>query len=440
MADQPSIDFDEEIVPPDYPDTNLTQLLAWLKHFGFRNTTGIKIKETELGRGCVTSRPIEREVMSIPRITILSDHSSIGPNGKTSDLIREHVKEGLEVVGLFLFYEKFVVGEASFWKPWIQILPEELTNTIFFNDVELSLLQGSSLLEMTHHLKAQLADTWQHYCSLFVGEEDGLFPKESFTLERYKWALATAWARTFLVSLSPPENPEEEDLKQATAFIPLADMLNYSANDPCGGDMDETYQSFRVWSNSPLSADQQIFIEYGSKGNTELLLYYGFVLPNNPYSVIKLSYTLSDSEPFYSEKLQLIKGLLGLEPYATHNCFEVTLRQGEPNSEANSSVLPFLRLHAICSLQDLQAAVESTANPLSVQNETSAMKLLAEKCISSFANYPTTIEEDEVLLKSSLSSRSEYVAILSRLEEKRMYRFIIEQAEGRLISQLSPLP
>eukprot|EP01103_Thecamoeba_quadrilineata_P010817 TRINITY_DN2440_c0_g1_i1.p1 TRINITY_DN2440_c0_g1~~TRINITY_DN2440_c0_g1_i1.p1 ORF type:complete len:388 (+),score=95.21 TRINITY_DN2440_c0_g1_i1:94-1257(+) len=382
--------------------------------------------------------------MSIPRVTILSDLSSIGPNGATSDLIREHVNEGLEVVGLFLFYERFVAKEASFWDPWIQILPKELSNTIFFNEAEMMELQGSPLYDMTEHLQGQLLETWQRYCRLFVGDGPGQFPDEEFTLERYKWSLATSWARTFLVTLVPDdsnESGETNENKQATAFIPLADLLNYNTNDPCGGDMDETYEFFKVWSNSPLPADHQLFIEYGSKGNTELTLYYGFALENNPFNVIKLAYEINDTDEFFAQKLGLIKTLLSIEPYIANQSssyFEVSLRQGEPNAESSTTVLPFIRIHAIKSEGEIEAAKEGVQTPLSLENETAAIQLLEEKCRTCLAHYPTSIEDDERLLSGSLSSK-EFVAVMARLEEKRMYRFAAEQARGRLLAQMYPL-
>jgi hypothetical protein len=93
------------------------------------------------------------------------------------------VTEDLEVLALFLFYERYIQKENSFWKPWIgmyentyffgylshpihpssnsnlpslrplfllfhfaDILPQEMSQTVFFATDELNELKGSSIL------------------------------------------------------------------------------------------------------------------------------------------------------------------------------------------------------------------------------------------------------------------------------------------------------
>lgn len=46
--------------------------------------------------------------------------------------------------------------------------------------------------------------------------------------------------------------------------------------------------SLRLVAGTHVSAGAQVFINYGAKGNHELLLYYGFVVPDNPANVFKL--------------------------------------------------------------------------------------------------------------------------------------------------------
>jgi len=39
-----------------------------------------------------------------------------------------------------------------------------------------------------------------------------------------------------------------------------------------------------------IEAGSQVFFEYGCKGNPELMLHYGFAIPNNPYTNLDIEF------------------------------------------------------------------------------------------------------------------------------------------------------
>ncbi len=54
-------------------------------------------------------------------------------------------------------------------------------------------------------------------------------------------------------------------------------------------------------------ANQQIFINYGPFSNRELLLFYGYFDPHNPYERVLLNFEVDDDDPLADKKLQLLK-------------------------------------------------------------------------------------------------------------------------------------
>jgi len=272
-------------------------------------------------------------------------------------------------------------------------------------------------------------------------------------VEHYKWALATSWARTFLVAMPPfgecqprteeqenkPGSNDEQEIKhEVTAFIPFADLLNYSAQEPCGGEMDSNYQYFRVWTSHPISPGEQIFIEYGNKGNAELLLYYGFAIQDNPNSSLKLAFYLAKSDPLIIQKEKLLKDL-HMSPYHVDDdylWYEIPVMMGELNlneeteriTTINPLLMPFLRISAITN--EVELTCPTFSEPISLANEIAALHTLGEKCQSQVDGYPTTIEEDEEILSERPPSNPRILfAVIARLEEKRIYTDITEKVK-----------
>jgi len=53
---------------------------------------------------------------------------------------------------------------------------------------------------------------------------------------------------------------------------------------------------FRLTANSPYKQDSQVFLHYGPLKNWQLLLYYGFLVPENPYDSMSVYFELPEDE------------------------------------------------------------------------------------------------------------------------------------------------
>jgi histone-lysine N-methyltransferase SETD3 len=100
----------------------------------------------------------------------------------------------------------------SFWKPYLDILPEAYSGfPIFFSEEELGWLEGSPFLKQ---VKEKLVDLHKDYDDIcMVAKEFAEYPFREFC-----WARMTASSRIFGITI----NGIKTD-----AFVPLADMLNH---------------------------------------------------------------------------------------------------------------------------------------------------------------------------------------------------------------------
>lgn len=104
----------------------------------------------------------------------------------------------------------------------------------------------------------------------------GEFPEALYTFDRFKFAWKTIQARTFGRRLP------------WTALVPFADCLNHT-NVATKYDFDVNDNGlFRLYPSGATSFAQgaEVFNSYGRRSNFQLLLDYGFALPDNEWDYV----------------------------------------------------------------------------------------------------------------------------------------------------------
>ena len=141
-----------------------------------------EITNESSGRGLLARRDINDgdNLFKVPIKLCLTKESARNALGK--DVLSREINEYL-AVACQLIHERYVLGEKSFWKPYIDVLPEtsEVNPTFTWTDEDLSFLNGSPVIAATKSLQMKL----QREYDALLGGEDGLinkypgrFPKE----------------------------------------------------------------------------------------------------------------------------------------------------------------------------------------------------------------------------------------------------------------------
>jgi hypothetical protein len=141
-----------------------------------------EITNESSGRGLLARRDINDgdNLLKIPLKLCFTKASARRALGK--DVLPRDINEYL-AIACQLIHERYVLGDKSFFKPYIDVLPEteEVNPTFTWSDEDLSFLNGSPVIAATKSLQMKLR---REYDAL-LGGENGLcgkypdrFPKE----------------------------------------------------------------------------------------------------------------------------------------------------------------------------------------------------------------------------------------------------------------------
>jgi len=130
-----------------------------------------EITNESSGRGLLARRSVNEgdELLQVPLSLCLTRRSARAALGK--DALPAGINEYL-AVACQLIHEKYVRGEASFYAPYVGVLPEvdEVNPTIAWSDEDLAFLDGSPVVAATRSLQMKLR---REYDDL-LGGDDGL--------------------------------------------------------------------------------------------------------------------------------------------------------------------------------------------------------------------------------------------------------------------------
>ncbi|KAG0543676.1 hypothetical protein BDA96_02G209600 [Sorghum bicolor] len=310
-------------------------------------------------------------------------------------------------------------GADSPWAPYLAILPRQTDSTIFWSEEELLEIQGTQLLSTTVGVKEYVQSEFDSVQAEIISRNKDLFPG-SITFDDFLWAFGILRSRVF---------PELRGDK--LALVPFADLVNHSPDITSEGSSWEIKGKglfgrepmFSLRTPVDVKSGQQIYIQYDlDKSNAELALDYGFVESNPSRDSYTVTLEISESDPFYGDKLDIAElNELGETAY-----FDIILDEPLP-----PQMLPYLRLLCIGGTDAfiLEALFRNSVwghleLPLSPDNEESICQVMRDACKSALAAYHTTIEEDEELSERENLQPRLTIAIGVRAGEKKVLQHI----------------
>ncbi|GES79519.1 SET domain-containing protein [Rhizophagus clarus] len=213
---------------------------------------------------------------------------------------------------IFLIYER-LLGEKSFYFPYINILPKHVNSLLYYDENEISyLLKGTDIENFVIERKLQLKKCYEEILESLPS--DGIL-KENMSWELFLWAYSIVASRSFPNRLIDPDDTESKKV-----LIPLADSLNHRPRQKITWQFSDG-NSMRLIAGETIECGKEIYNNYGPKANRELLLAYGFCIKDNPddWAIIKLNF---DQDPERDEKFEILKisELVDFTHYITKDC------------------------------------------------------------------------------------------------------------------------
>jgi len=334
-------------------------------------------------------------------------------------------------LGLKLLSER-VKTDSNYW-PYIKHLPASFSGIpLFFLPEEVQALQYPPIQEQIKKRGMFL----NHFSKDTLPEYTDAFSGLHIDLNVLGWAMAAVSSRAFRI----------DGESMPAAMLPLADMANHDFQL-------KNAQVFKSGSNivlratSSLKAGDTIWLSYGNYSNDYFLLDYGFVVHDNPYDYVELNFDPSmfwtaqiiagveDESSMDGEKVlqkwQLEKleklGLVGKGSQTSVRIFKDGV-EGKFLAAARILCSESSKDAKKASLKDLKSA-EFTINK-TVESKT--LRSLIGACMFALANFPTTIEQDEQLLRTPGLTKNMQIAINFRLGKKKLLFSAIENLSESL--------
>ncbi|CUS20873.1 LAQU0S02e00320g1_1 [Lachancea quebecensis] len=217
---------------------------------------------------------------------------------------------------LFLSKMKFSsesCSEIAFFQPFMDVLPltKDIHSPYFWSREELTALKGTELLiKIERNLKKLVKEWFDLITKVNAADDDDTeFYLQSssnpqFQLSDYSgqsedftWHSFTAylWSAYIVSSRAFPElileHPDLKDINQAFLY-PVVDFFNHHNGQKVQWQLNKDTNGVSFSSGDQIERGEEIFNNYGDKSNEELLLNYGFAMPNNENDLSTLTLRL----------------------------------------------------------------------------------------------------------------------------------------------------
>ena len=334
-------------------------------------------------------------------------------------------------IAVLLMSEK-IKGEQSRWKPYFDILPsvEEVNPAYVWSDEELEMLVGSPTYPAARSLRKKIETEFDELQSIVFSRNVEFFPSKLYTFDLFLWCFVILFSRA--ARLTSKLAGEE------LALVPYADLMNhnpysntYIDSQTSGGitSFINKKEEVAIYSDRSYKKFEQVFISYGEKSNSDLLLLYGFALERNPYNAVDITVGLSKEDPLYT----------GKRAYLAKSGRDATsVRFPLQQNRYPSELVDFLRLLLVepddIGIQPLERI--DFNEPISPSLERRVLRTIIGVCESYLEQYPTTLDDDEnFIMDRSLFgalTRQQRMAVKLRASEKRILILTVKAVNEEL--------
>ncbi|KAK3938022.1 ribosomal lysine N-methyltransferase [Diplogelasinospora grovesii] len=431
------------------------------------------------GRGIVATADIEPDTVlfTIPRASIICTATSSLPNripevfdtsgadGNQSeddddDEDDPKSQDSWTSLILIMLYE-YLQGSSSRWKPYLDVLPAKFDTPMFWSPAELAELQASSVVlkigktEADQMIKRKILPVIRaHENVFFPSGSASLSDDQLVELSHRMGSAIMAYAFDLEKDDEDEAGREEDDDwvedregKTMLGMVPMADILN--ADAVFNAHISHGEDALTATSLRPIRAGEEILNYYGPLSNGELLRRYGYVTAEHSrYDVVELPWELIErrlKERFVALKSQDWEKVANLmDPEDTEDSFVIERVSEDPDSsgvihgeaqvrdlpeELEEQVKDFLK--AVKKVHSQSAEALSDKNARKEIYLDSVLRALRDR----EAQYGTTLENDEGLLKSEQPNGRRDMAVWVRRGEKRLLR----EAQVWVAQQLAEL-
>lgn len=356
--------------------------------------------------------PKDEIILEIPQHLLIT-----GEVSRESDIGRAITAANVSLSSSHSYHAAFLIqelrkGDASFWKPYLDIFPSTYDTIPTFYSPELMAWLDASFAVDKRNQQKQSIETEYERLMKEVPEFAAMRP----TAEEFCWARTVVISRIFGFWING---------KKTDGLVPMADMFNHGAVKGARWTFDDSRKGFTMTSTMTLSAGEQVFDTYGRKCNSRLLIYYGFALENNEDNEAIVVVDVPSTDGSLYTKRRMLGSTLNLQ--RTFQC-------GYSHThDMTKQMLSYLRFAAandreLSALRGPSFRVYEIA-PISADNEKRALVKLYQCAQDAMSKFKTTVEEDEALLRGSTLTFNQRNCVIMRQGEKQVLEHFMRLAK-----------
>lgn len=401
------------VLPSDHPERiKFDNLVRWLKEGGAIFPKLQMRFYSEDYRGVHSTSFINKDecILFVPKSHIITLEMA-----KSSPIGQKMVEADLDLLSpKHSYLTTYMLQERrkpdTFWKPYLEILPEKFRSfPIFFTEEEKEWLIGSPFLDQVNEKIDDIQVDYNTICNAVP--EYSQFPIEEFS--KIRMAVSS---RIFGMQI---------DGVKTDGFVPLADMLNHRRPRQTSWNYDQERGGFIIDALENIIRGEEVLDSYGKKCNSRFLLNYGFINRNNDANEYPFKVKLSSEDEHYNMKKSLFGSIVQtfrLQVDLRENVFNEFLGAMRFSELDEMSLIPKL----LQECQDEKNVFRPTkVQPISVANEKKVIIKFKSMVEEGIARYQTTLEQDGEILKTDLTE-NERNCTLMRQGEKVILHFFQE--------------
>lgn len=264
------------------------RLTSWATSHGAHIHPSVSIVATEkhglsfqVGSSSTATQPGDT-IISLPSSLTLSYLDAL--HGRTSFPEKFIAQTPPHVVGRFVLIEQYLIGEESFWAPYVGLLPQpdglEWALPPFWPSDEVDLFEGTNVEVGIARIRDTAKREWENAMRILNEEDWNPSLRSRLDINLYHWAYCIFSSRSFRPSLVLSEEslPEGVRLDDFSILMPVFDIGNHDMTADVSWDLDLTRKCCDLKVDRAYGPGEQVFNNYSMKTNAELLLGYGFML------------------------------------------------------------------------------------------------------------------------------------------------------------------
>ena len=362
----------------------------------------------DFGRGLYARSPfVEGDtIVFVPAKLVLNSSRAVEDDERIALAVKELRKSTTqpEIFALiYLLCFERLKGAHSFFAPYFDILPNFSDVLDVWKDDEIAELQDETLQKRVNRVATDHQEAWD------LAKKALNVTAAELPVDVFVWAYRVAFSRAHRM-----------DGGRYLAITPHVDMMNHhpTGNAHVVESADAPY-GIMLKATMPIDAGDQILTNYGRFSNAELLLNYGFGIPENPHDFVTVRLRhFQMKDPLVQVKTDIAESLELKETYITH-------------ALPPESLLSFFRFY-MCDDADVldKLTLDKDEYPFAlkfpqvdVDNEIWSLRLCSAEAKFQLQGFKTTAQSDTAQLTSPAAPKFSYrkkVAMAYRLERKRM--------------------